>query len=305
MRPAGVSVATSVGATLLPGLVMTASGTAGHSDELASYGDLAELGAVVVKSLSCEPWPGNPAPRLKPLEDGMLNSVGLQGPGLEAWISDDLPRLRARGAVVVVSIWGRSVAEYARAGEMLAAADVDAIEVNISCPNLEARSEMFAHSPEAAFAAIEAVGGAHPRWAKLSPNTSKLVEVAERAAAAGADALTLTNTVLGMVIDVESRRLALGAGGGGVSGRAIHPVAVRAVYECRSALPEMPLIGVGGIMTGVDAIEMFMAGACAVQVGTAALAEPRAPWRVQREIRSWMAAHGVREIDEIKGAAHG
>ncbi len=305
MRPSAVSLETTVGSLTLPGVVMTASGTAGHSDELGAYGPLDELGAVVVKSLSADPWPGNPAPRLRPLDGGMLNSVGLQGPGIEAWLNEDLPRLRSSGAVVVVSVWGRSVEEYERAGILLEGADIDVVEVNVSCPNLEDRSRMFAHSPTATAEAVEAVGGAHPRWVKLSPNTSELTEVAAAAMEAGADALTLINTVLGMVIDLDLRRPALGAGGGGLSGPAIHPVAVRAVFECRKALPHAPIIGVGGVSRGVDAIELLMAGAQAVQVGTASLAEPRAPWRIQSEIRSWMAAHGVSRIDEITGVAHG
>jgi dihydroorotate dehydrogenase (NAD+) catalytic subunit len=305
MKKDPVSTATTVGSLRLAGAVMTASGTAGHGDELEAYGPLNELGAVVVKSLSPEPWAGNPAPRLKPLADGMLNSVGLQGPGIPEWIARDLPDLRSRGATVVASIWGRTVEEYAVAGAMLAEADIDAIEVNVSCPNLEDRSTMFAHSPEATFAAVSAVGTAHPRWAKLSPNTSLLVDVAQRAADAGATALTLTNTVLGMAIDIETRRLSLGGGGGGISGPAMHPVAVRSVFEVHKALPTMPLIGVGGVINGVDGIELLMAGASAIQVGTASFAEPRAPWRIQHEMSVWMAKHGVSSVEEIIGAAHG
>jgi dihydroorotate dehydrogenase (NAD+) catalytic subunit len=300
-----VSLATSVGGLSLVSAVMTASGTAGHADELGAYGPLDELGAVVVKSLSVDSWPGNPAPRLRPLETGMLNSVGLQGPGLARWIEEDLPLLAASGATVVVSIWGRSAEEYQRAGAMLADAPVDAIEVNVSCPNLEDRSRMFAHSATATAEAVEAVGGAHPRWVKLSPNTAELAEVAAAAVAAGGDALTLINTVLGMAIDVEDRSVALGGRGGGLSGPGIHPVAVRAVFECAQALPGTPLIGVGGVSRGVDAVELLMAGASAVQVGTASLAEPRAPWRVMRELAAWMATHGVARIDELIGAAHG
>ena len=164
---------------------------------------------------------------------------------------------------------------------------------------------MFAHSAEATAAAVAAVGDAHPRWVKLSPNTAELTAIAEAAVVAGADALVLTNTVLGMVIDTEARRPALGNGGGGLSGPAIHAVSVRAVYECARALPEVPIVGVGGISSGVDAIEMVMAGASAVQVGTAALAEPRAPWRVQAEVARWMDDHGVRSLDEVRGVAHG
>ena len=283
---------------------MTASGTAGHGAELAAYGPLDELGAVVVKSLSPDPWPGNPAPRLAPLPTGMLNSVGLQGPGIAAWAEDDLPALKASGATVVVSVWGRTVEDYQRAGEMITDLDVDAVEVNVSCPNLEDRSRMFAHSPEATAAAVAGVGSAHPRWAKLSPNTWEIVDVATAALEGGAEALTLTNTVLGMAIDLERARPILGAGGGGLSGPAIHAVAVRAVFECHRSLPDASLIGVGGVSSGADAIELIMAGASAVQVGTASLAEPRAPWRVQREMRRWMERHGVTTIGDLRGAAH-
>ena len=186
-----------------------------------------------------------------------------------------------------------------------AIARVDAIEVNVSCPNLEDRSRMFAHSTTATAEAVEAVGGALPRWVKLSPNTSELVEIAAAAVAAGADALTLTNTVLGMAIDVEARQVSLGGRGGGVSGPAIHPVAVRAVYECAGALPTTPLIGVGGVNSGEDAVEFLMAGASAVQVGTASLADPRACWRITRELKRWMKRHGVTRIEELIGAARG
>jgi len=284
---------------------MTASGTAGHADELGAYGPLDQLGAVVVKSLSPDPWPGNPAPRLAPLELGMLNSVGLQGPGLEAWLAEDLPRLRATGASVVVSIWGRTVEEYARAGAMLAGAALTAVEVNVSCPNLEDRSRMFAHSATATSEAVAAVGNEHQRWVKLSPNTSELIEIAQAAVAAGADALTLTNTVLGMAIDIERREVKLGGRGGGVSGPGIRPVSLRAVYECAAALPATPIIGAGGVSKGVDALEFLMAGASGVQVGTATLAEPRAPWRIMREMQTWMRRHGVNTIAELIGAAHG
>jgi dihydroorotate dehydrogenase (NAD+) catalytic subunit len=305
MRRTAVTLGTSVGGLDLVNCVMTASGTSGHSDELGAYGPLATLGAVVVKSLSADPWPGNPAPRLAPLETGMLNSVGLQGPGLEVWLAEDLPRLRASGATVVASIWGRSVDEFGRAAVLLRGADVDAVEINVSCPNLEDRSRMFAHSAQATADVVAAVDLEVPRWVKLSPNTPELTEIARSALEAGADALTVANTVLGMVIDVETRRPALGGGGGGLSGPAIHPVAVRAVFECRRALPEASIIGVGGVSRGVDAVELLLAGACAVQVGTASLAEPRAPWRITREIETWMAAHGVRRVDELVGAAHG
>ena len=249
MRRAGAAVDLSVriGAVELPNPVMTASGTAGHADELEAYVPLGSLGAMVVKSLSVDPWPGNPALRVSPSGGGMLNSVGLQGPGLAAWIAEDLPRLRAVGARVVVSIWGQRVDEYARAAAVLSEVEgLTAVEVNVSCPNVEDRRSMFAHSPAATAEVLRAVGERCPhlpRWAKLSPNVADLASIAGAALESGADALTLINTVLGMAIDTERRRPVLGSGaaGGGLSGPAIHPVAVRAVYDVRTAFPEAPI----------------------------------------------------------------
>jgi len=239
-----------VGSVVLPNPVMTASGTAGHGTELAAYLDLGGLGAVVVKSLAAFPWAGNPAPRLHPAGEGMLNSVGLQGPGVEAWLADVLPALLATGARVVASIWGRTVEEFAAAAAALAAAPagVVAVEVNVSCPNLEDRRRMFAHSPSAtrdALAATAACG--RPRWAKLSPNAADLAEVAAAAREGGAEAVTLVNTLLGMAIDPDTRRPRLGGGGGGLSGPPLRPVALRAVWDVHAALPDLPIVGVGGV----------------------------------------------------------
>jgi dihydroorotate dehydrogenase (NAD+) catalytic subunit len=305
----GVDLTTRVGAIELSSPILTASGTAGHGAELAPYVDLASLGAVVVKSLSAEPWPGNPAPRVTETPAGMINSVGLQGPGVDAWIRDELPELLATGARVVASIWGTSVDAYRRAAEPLADLPdaVLAIEVNLSCPNVEAREGMFAHSVEAtteAIAAVAAAAPARPRWAKLSPNVTDLVAIARAAQEAGADAVTLINTVMGLVIDVETRRAALGNGGGGLSGRAIHPVAVRAVWDVHAACPDLPIVGVGGVASGVDAVEMLLAGASAVQVGTATFADPRAVGRIQDELQHWCRRHDVRRITELIGGAH-
>ena len=222
---------TSVGSVSLRAAVMTASGASGHGAELAPYGRLADLGAVVVKSLSDKPWPGNPAPRLHPLRDGaagMINSVGLQGPGTESWLEEDLPALIDAGADVVASIWGDTVDAYRRAADSLAAAppEVVAVEVNVSCPNTEDGMRMFAHSADATAAALAAAAGCgRPRWAKLSPNTPELVAVAAAAVDGGAEAVVLTNTLAGLVIDIDKRRPALGGRRGGVSGAALHPVA--------------------------------------------------------------------------------
>jgi dihydroorotate dehydrogenase (NAD+) catalytic subunit len=303
---APVDLTTEVGPVALANPVMTASGTAGHGDELAAYLDLASLGAVVVKSLSADPWAGNPAPRVHETPAGMINSVGLQGPGVAAWLADELPLLNRTGATVVASIWGTSVEDYGRAAASLAGAPgVVAVEVNVSCPNHHDRDRMFAHSPGATAEAIEAASACGlPMWAKLSPNVADLASIAASAAEAGASAVTLVNTVLGMVIDTEARRPLLGGGGGGLSGPAIHPVAVRAVYDVRAALPSLPIVGVGGVARGADAVELMLAGASAVQVGTASFADPRSVARVRDELEDWCRAHGVGAVRELIGGAH-
>jgi len=309
--------------------VLTASGTSGYGDELAAYLPLSALGAVVVKSLSPRPWQGNPAPRLHETVAGMLNAVGLPNPGVPAWLDEHLPALRRSGARVVASIWGFTVEEYAEAAGLLAAAgpEVVAVEVNLSCPNLGGGRHLFAHSARAAAEVMAATAGVgRPRWAKLSPNVAELTEVAGAALQAGADGLTLINTVMGMGLDVVgpdgrrrpgagragrgvagpdvSARAWLGAGGGGLSGPAIHPVAVRAVFNCRAAFPEAAIVGVGGVARGIDAVELLAAGANAVQVGTATFADPRAPARVLAEVQRWCAATGTRRVADLIGAAH-
>ncbi len=295
-----------VGSVELRNPVMTASGTAGYADELASFFDLSTIGAMVVKSLAAFEWAGNPAPRLHPTPQGMLNAVGLQGPGIPHWLADDLPRLLDRGATVVASIWGRTVDEYRRAAELLGPAPdgVVAVEVNLSCPNLEGRGGIFAHDSEMSAAVIAATDGCgRPRWAKLSPNTDRIIEVAHAVRAAGADAVTLVNTLLGMVIDPDTRRPALGAGGGGLSGRAIHPVAVRAVHDVRRACPDLPIVGVGGVASGWDAAEMLLVGADAIQVGTATFEDPAAPRRVLDELVRWADAAGIRHLADLGALA--
>ena len=307
---APLDMAVTVGSLRLPNPVMTASGTAGHGAELAPYLDLGALGAVVVKSLHADPWPGNPPLRVHETTAGMINSVGLQGPGVKAWLDGDLGPLLATGARVVASIWGRSVDEYRRAAALLAdaPAGVVAVEVNLSCPNTEAGRDLFAHSPSATSDVLEAVAACgRPLWAKLSPNAANLVPVADAAQAAGAEAVTLVNTVMGMAIDPETRRFRLGSGpaGGGVSGPAIHPVAVRAVFDVHRALPTLAVVGVGGIARGVDAAEMMLAGATAIQVGTATFADPRAPGRVLDELQAWARRQGVARLEDTIGDVHG
>jgi dihydroorotate dehydrogenase (NAD+) catalytic subunit len=303
-----VDLHTSVGSVHLPNPVLTASGTAGHGAELGSYVDLASLGAVVVKSLAAEPWPGNPAPRVHETPAGMLNSVGLQGPGVAAWADTELPALVERGARVVASIWGRRVEDFQRAAQLLAGAPgVVAVEVNVSCPNLDDRSRMFAHSARATADAVAASADCGlPRWVKLSPNVADLSDIAGAAIDAGAEALVLVNTLLGMAIDPVRRtyRLGSGPGGGGLSGPAIRPVAVRAVHDCRAAFPLVGIVGVGGVTRGVDAGEMLLAGADAVQVGTATFREPRAPAQVLAGLARWCRWHDVARVRTLVAAVH-
>lgn len=296
-----------VGSVDLPHPILLASGTVGHGAELAPLIDMAALGAVVVKSLAAYEWAGNPPPRLAPAGIGMINAVGLQGPGVEAWRVHELPALEATGARIVASIWGRSVDDYRRAADLLADAPscVVAVEVNLSCPNLEGRRGIFAHDAELSAAVVEATAGCgRPRWAKLSPNTDRIVDVAGAVSESGAEAVTLINTVLGMVIDPDTLRPALAAGGGGLSGAGIHPIAVRAVHDVHAAHPQLPIVGVGGVRSGWDAAELMLAGASAVQVGTATFADPRAAARIGRELAAWADAHGFASIAALTGRAH-
>ena len=303
---AGVDLGVDLGSIRLPNPVVTASGTFGHGDEVARLCDPSRLGAVTVKSLASFPWPGNPALRVtEAAGGGMLNSIGLAGPGVDHWISDDLPRLEARGARVIASVWGRTIDEYAAAAAPLkrVADRVVAVEVNLSCPNVEERSAVFAHACEPTAAAVgavvDALGASVPVLAKLSPNVTDVCAVAGAALDAGATGLTLINTVMGLVIDADARRPALGGGGGGLSGPPIKSVALRTVWEVSRAFPSTPIIGTGGVASGVDAAEMMLAGATAVGVGTATFAEPRAALRVLDELRSWCARHGVRRAKDL------
>ena len=301
-----IDVGVRVGSIDLGAPVMTASGTAGYGSELAGYLDLSALGAVVTKSLAPYEWPGNPAPRLHPTPQGMMNAVGLQGPGVRYWLDNVVDDLVATGATVVASIWGRSIEDYAQAAELLAGAPaaVVAVEVNLSCPTLEGRGSIFAHDAALSaevIAATEACG--RPRWAKLSANTDRIVDVAAAVSGAGAEAVTCINTLLGLAYDPVTLAPTLGAGGGGLSGRAIHPVAVRAVHDVHRALPELAIVGVGGVASGWDAVEFLLAGASAVQVGTASFADPRAAQRIQTELVQWAVSRGLTRIADIAALA--
>ncbi len=302
-----VDLSTRIGSVELPSPILTAAGTAGHGAELGAYVDLAALGAVVVKSLAHFAWAGNDPLRVHATPAGMINAVGLQGPGVEGWLRNDLPDLRRAGARVVASIWGRTVADYELAAKALAdaPAEVVAVEVNISCPNTEAGGAMFAHSPDMTERVIEATAACdRPRWAKLSPNAGpQLPDIAAAAAAGGAEAVTLVNTFLGLAIDPATGQARLGNGGVGVSGPAIRPMAVRAVADTRAALPDLPIIGVGGIAQVDDVVEFARAGAQAVQIGTATFADPRTVGRLGTDLRDWCANQGVRRFVDLIATA--
>lgn len=304
-----VDLSSTIGSVRLRNPIMTAAGTAGYGVELAPYG-VEQLGAVVVKSISVMPWDGNAAPRVHMIDSGMINSVGLQNGGIDHWIANDLPALRTLNVPVVLSIWGFSVEQYREVAErVVGVLGITAVEVNVSCPNVEDRRHMFGHSCEGTTAVISSVvdalsGSELPVWAKLSPNVTDITAIAGAAIEAGAAALTLTNTVMGLVIDVETRKPVLGNGGGGMSGPAIRPVAVRAVYDCRKAFPAIPIIGVGGITRGEHVVEFMMAGANAVQIGTASFYDPAAGPRILAELRKWCQKHQVSELVGLINGAH-
>ncbi|MFN8098133.1 MAG: dihydroorotate dehydrogenase [Dermatophilaceae bacterium] len=298
--------------------LMTASGCAANGRELHRFFDIATLGAFVTKSVKAAPMSGRGTPRMAETAGGMLNSIGLQGPGIDAFVATDLPWLATVGARVLVSIAGGDSAEFARVARTLAAAPdwgcVAGIEVNISCPNVANRGLVFACDPGSSAEVLSAVRAVVPcgtkLFAKLSPDVTDLVPIAAAALAAGADGLTMINTVLGMAIDTERLRPHLFGVTGGLSGPAIRPVAVRAIWQVHAAmragsLPEAPIIGVGGVRTGRDALELVAAGASGIQVGTATFNDPRAPRRVLDELTALLDARGVDRFADIVGAAHG
>jgi dihydroorotate dehydrogenase (NAD+) catalytic subunit len=293
----------------LPSPVLTASGCAAAGRELDQFFDITEIGAVVTKSIMLNPRSGRPTPRMAETPSGMLNSIGLQGPGIESFLEKDLEWLRARGARAIVSIAGGSVDEYTRlASKLRHVTDIAAIEVNISCPNVEDRGQVFACDPVSAAEVITAVrrntNPGTPVLAKLSPDVTDIVAIARSVVDAGADGLSMINTLLGMVIDTDTMRPALAGITGGLSGPAIRPVAVRCVYQVHAALPEIPILGMGGIRTGLDALELVLAGASAVSVGTVTFHDPSAPVRVARELAVALAERGFESFEDAVGFAH-
>jgi dihydroorotate dehydrogenase (NAD+) catalytic subunit len=304
-----VDLRTKLGHVELPSAILTASGCAGAGRELARFTDVAKLGAVVTKSIMLAPRAGRPTPRMAETPSGMLNSIGLQGPGVDAFLQRDLPWLLTQGARAVVSIAGSSAGEYAELARRLSdAPGVTAIEVNISCPNVEDRGTVFACDPNAAATVIGAVRAAArydiPVFAKLSPDVTDIVTIARSCVAAGADGLSLINTLLGMAIDTRTMRPVLGGLTGGLSGPAIRPVAVRCIWQVRQALPDVPIIGMGGVRTGRDALELIAAGAAMVSLGTVIFHDPGACDRITRELADELARAGLDRLTDAIGLAH-
>ena len=300
---AGVDTSVAVGAVRLPNPVIAASGTFGYGTEFAGLVDLSALGALAVKGLSLRPTAGKPAPRLIETAGGMLNAIGLQNIGVGAFLGERLPALCAAGARVVANFWGDSPEEFAECAARLdGAPGVVALELNASSPNRPEWGSILATDPQALAAIVRAVRARvrAPLWVKLSPNVGDITRVGRAAEAEGADALTAINTLRATAIDVAARRPRLASGTGGLSGPAIKPVALRMVHELAHAV-RIPLVGVGGIMSGEDALEFLCCGASAVQVGTATFYDPRAPLRIAEEMARWCRAHGVRAVTEVIG----
>ena len=281
---------------------MTASGTFGSGAEYSEFTDLNRLGAVVTKGVANVPWPGNPTPRVAEVYGGMLNAVGLQNPGIDLFCERDIPFLKKYDTKIIVNVCGHSTEEYVEVVKRLAEEPVDMLEINISCPNVKEGGIAFGQDPKA----VEAITKEMKKYAKqpvimkLSPNVTDITEMARAAEAGGADALSLINTITGMKIDINRRKFVLANKTGGVSGPAIHPIAVRMVYQVSHAC-KLPIIGMGGILTGEDAIEMMMAGATMVSVGTANFHNPRATMDVLDGIKAYMERYHIEDINEIIG----
>lgn len=304
-----VDMSTTLGNAWFPTPIFTASGCASSGKELSQFFALKDVGAIVTKSVMTKPRHGRPTPRMAETPSGMLNSIGLQGPGIDAFLAHDLPWLVEQKARVIVSIAGETIEEYSTlARKLRSASGISAVEVNISCPNVENRGLVFACDPDASRRVIDGVrktiGGELPIIAKLSPDVTNLPEIAKSVVDAGADALALINTVLGMVINLETMKPHLGGKTGGLSGPAIRPIAVRAIYQVHAALPHVPILGMGGVASGRDALELILAGASGISVGTASFGNPTALISIQNELRDLLAARGFATLQQAIGYAH-
>ncbi len=285
--------------------VMTASGTFGSGKEYGEFVDLNRLGAVVTKGVANIPWPGNPTPRIAETPSGMMNAIGLQNPGIDLFCKRDIPFLKNYDTKIIVNVCGKSTSDYCEVVERLAEEDVDMLEINISCPNVKEGGIAFGQDPKEVEDITKEIKkrAKQPVIMKLSPNVTDIKVMAKAAVAGGADALSLINTLTGMKINVHTRKFALANKTGGVSGPAIHPIAVRMVYEVASCV-DVPIIGMGGIASAEDAIEMILAGASGVSVGTANFNNPLVTMEIVDGIEAYMKRYGVQDIKELIGAVH-
>ena len=283
--------------------VMTASGTFGSGEEFSEFVDLNKLGAVVTKGVANIPWEGNPTPRVAEVYGGMLNAIGLQNPGIDLFIERDIPFLKKYDTKIIVNVCGKSTADYCEVVERLAEQPVDMLEINISCPNVKEGGIAFGQDPKSVEAITKEVKkyAKQPVIMKLSPNVTDITEMAKAAEAGGADVLSLINTLTGMKIDIHKRKFALANKTGGMSGPAIHPIAVRMVYQTAHAV-KLPIIGMGGILTAEDAIEMMLAGATAVSVGTANFHNPKATEEIVAGMQTYLEEQQIADIRELIGA---
>lgn len=309
MRGVAPDLRTVLGAAELANPILTAAGCAGAGRELAQFFDVSRIGAVTTKSVMLEPRAGRPAPRMAETPSGMLSAVGLQGPGIDVFLQRDLPWLLSRGGRAVVSIAGGGAAEYAELAYRLGEdGGADLIEVNLSCPDPAGQGRHFADDPDAAAAVLAAVRERAPAglpvFAKLSPDTADPVALARACVQAGADGLSLINTVRGMAIDTATMRPAVAGGGGGMSGPAIRPIALARVYDVHAALPDVPIIGMGGVRSGTDVLEFMLAGATAVAVGTVNFHDPSACVRILREFTEALEERAIPRAADLIGAAH-
>ena len=285
--------------------ILTASGTFGSGAEYSQFVDLNKLGGVVTKGVANIPWEGNPTPRVAEVYGGMLNAIGLQNPGIDVFLERDIPFLTKFDTRIVVNVCGKSESDYVEVVERLADQPVDLLEINISCPNVKEGGIAFGQDAKAAATITKAVKAVakQPVIMKLSPNVTDIAYMAQAVEDAGADAVSLINTLTGMKIDVKTRKVALANKTGGLSGPAVHPIAVRMVYQVAQAV-KIPVLGMGGVMTAEDAIELMLAGATAVSVGTANFANPKATEIIVDGIRQFMAEQGIDDIKELIGAVH-
>ncbi len=295
----------SIGTLLLPNPVMTASGTFGYGSEYESFADVAGLGAVVVKGISLKPRPGNPPPRIHETACGMLNAIGLENVGVEAFIKEKMPFLRQRQCRVIVNVLGDTMEEYCQLVERLSEVEgISGVELNISCPNVKKGGVAFGTDATMAYELTRAVRAKTqlPMIVKLSPNVTDIGAMACAVEEGGADAVSLINTLIGMAISIKTRRPVLANTFGGLSGPAIKPVALRMVYQTAGRV-KIPIIGIGGISTWEDAMEFIMAGATAIQVGTANFVNPKAVDEIRDGIRAYLASEGLNSLREVIGAA--